>query len=202
MLPIAMSGGPSQSSSLKEARPALHLRTALFVENLPLEVGVFELEKLYGEVGHVKHCHFFFRWRNGELKRFGFVLMDTNDDALGAIKTLDRMMYGESVMRVQFWRSDDYPRSHFGSPILYVWNLPHASTEREVMHHVSKCLRRKGLGEDYYPYDITFCFDAPRRRFTGCAYLRFRKHHHAEIACQYCSGSVIGGRVIEVKFPC
>lgn len=63
--------------------------TNIFVGNLPFSTGSPELEELFGQYGAVSRAQVITDRDTGRSRGFGFVEMDSDDEAQAAIEALD-----------------------------------------------------------------------------------------------------------------
>ena len=93
----------------------------LYVGNLPFSYSEQELEGLFSEYGAVKSVKLITDRATGRARGFGFVEMESKQDAQKAIEELSRKKIGERVLvvneaRPQEKREPSRERSSFGGP--------------------------------------------------------------------------------------
>lgn len=86
----------------------------LYVGNISYHVDEGSLEKEFANFGSVKSVKIITEYETGRSKGFGFVEMETSDEAQEAIKNLDGKEFGGRSMRVNVARERTDNRSGGG----------------------------------------------------------------------------------------
>lgn len=80
------------------------MATNLFVGNLPFTTGSPELEQLFTPYGSVSRAQVISDRDTGRSRGFGFVEMDSDDEAQAAIEALDGSDFGGRQLKVNVAR--------------------------------------------------------------------------------------------------
>lgn len=78
--------------------------TNIFVGNLPFSASSPELEELFAQYGTVSRAQVITDRDTGRSRGFGFVEMDSDEEAQNAIQTLDGSDFGGRQLRVNVAR--------------------------------------------------------------------------------------------------
>ena len=70
------------------------MSTRLFVSNFPFATTEQQLRETFSEIGAVERVHLVFDQGTGKPRGFGFVVMESEDDAPAAIQQLDGSSLG------------------------------------------------------------------------------------------------------------
>ena len=76
--------------------------TKIFVQNIPFQTSEKELEALFAEHGEVTSAKIPTDHRSGQTRGYGFIEMKSHNEALSAIKSLNRTKFNGRKINVKF----------------------------------------------------------------------------------------------------